>query len=94
MRCKQGDIAYVNNPDIEDFGRVVICKKFYIEESDGEPAWETDPPPLDDEEPNQYVGYYDSSLTPIRPSEEQDEMLRITGLPNEMLTINATMEKR
>lgn len=77
MNCQKGDLAYILKP-ASLYGKIVNCVDLTLN-SFNEPTWIVD-------EPFIYHGFKierveDEYLRPIRPSNEQDEMLRIAGLP-------------
>jgi hypothetical protein len=85
MNCKQGDVAIIVSASqgrAEYIGKILTCIRFvgigrYAATSRFNDFWATDlPQPF-----GVNVHVSDSILRPLRDSDKQDEMLRITGLP-------------
>jgi hypothetical protein len=77
MNCKQGDIAEVVETSLKaDLrGIRIICTKLVFHPTSGKPHW------VAERKVNGFSRFADSKLKPINPKGEQDEMLRIAGLP-------------
>ncbi len=83
MNCKKGDLARVINKEFPEYGWIVVCVNYSIDYL-GNEGWITNPSPLP-QNGKMYLGFLDKHLDPIRPSDGEDEMLRIAGLPNKEL---------
>lgn len=80
MNCKQGDMAIIIRSYWGNEGKIVTCLKF-IGRMDGYPGvhWKVDTLLPCEGSTTPFIN--DSFLCPIRPSNDEDEMLKITGLP-------------
>lgn len=87
MNCKKGDVALVVRPG-PAYGYIVTC----IERYDGPwrsrsfaPGWRVDVRLPSIEAPGELRPFVaDIFLRPIRPSDGEDEMLRIAGKPQDV----------
>ena len=76
MNCKRGDLAIIIGGVFQKFlGRIITVTKISDSFSD---CWNTDPPLYHD---GFIVSMADEHLKPLRPGNEEDEMLRIAGKP-------------
>ena len=87
MNCKQGDLAIIvkiknGSPDGAEkhLGKIVKCIESYYD--DNFLIWETDPVLLDTD--GDELDFEDDELKPIRDTDKEDEMLRITGKPEKV----------
>lgn len=92
MNCKQGDMAMIIKSLAGNEGKVVTCLEFVGGNTPGcnppknKDFWRIDIPirgvDKSGKPADSFVPYArDYCMRPLRPSEEMDEMLRITGLP-------------
>lgn len=89
MNCKPGDLAVLVRSRVwpESVGKIVRCVRFDPDRN-GLPAWRVDKPVGKTKlfegrnRPGDWI--YDANLRPIRDNDEEDEMLRIVGKPQEV----------
>ena len=92
MNCKQGDIAVIVRSAGSNVGKIVRCVSlipmhtFYL--PDGSlvhgPSWVVEPP-VRGWNGDSIPGVRDALLRPIRDSDGEDEMLRLAGLPVDVM---------
>ena len=85
MNCKQGDLAIIVRSMAGNEGKIVRCLRFvgYVEGFVGNDRWEIDTKIISFKRVLHNTTQ-DSWMRPIRPTDGEDEMLRIAGKPQRM----------
>jgi hypothetical protein len=80
MNCRQGDLAIVVNcpEDRRNIGAIRVCVAMDRNPFFGTVGWRLDRPL-----PSGHDAIADIDLRPLRPSDDEDETLRIAGWPQQ-----------